>query len=67
MRIIFPMTRRALSLFLVAFLTLPALAAETRDLSPPDALAAVQAGKLTLIDVRTPQEWKETGEREQDV
>ena len=24
-------------------------------------IAAIQAGKLTLIDVRTPDEWKETG------
>lgn len=31
------------------------------DLSAPDALAAVQAGKLKLIDIRTPAEWRETG------
>ncbi|MDP1904753.1 MAG: rhodanese-like domain-containing protein [Pseudomonadota bacterium] len=31
------------------------------DLSAPDALAAARAGKLTLIDIRTPAEWRETG------
>ncbi|MBL8480468.1 MAG: rhodanese-like domain-containing protein [Sterolibacteriaceae bacterium] len=31
------------------------------DLSAPDAAAAVAAGKITLIDIRTPPEWKETG------
>lgn len=37
----------------------PALAAP--DLNPPEALAAAQAGKVKLIDIRTPQEWRETG------
>lgn len=31
------------------------------DLSAPDALAAARAGKLRLIDIRTPAEWRETG------
>jgi rhodanese-related sulfurtransferase len=31
------------------------------ELSAPDALAAMQAGKLTLVDIRTPEEWRETG------
>ncbi len=31
------------------------------DLAAPDAAAAVAAGKITLIDIRTPPEWKETG------
>lgn len=31
------------------------------DLSAPDALAAAQAGKLRLIDIRTAKEWRETG------
>ena len=30
-------------------------------LSAPDAYAQAQAGKLTLIDVRTPDEWRKTG------
>ncbi|MDP1735584.1 MAG: rhodanese-like domain-containing protein [Sulfuritalea sp.] len=31
------------------------------DLGAPEAAAQVQSGKLTLIDIRTPPEWKETG------
>jgi len=31
------------------------------ELSAPDAYAAVAAGKLTLIDIRTPAEWRATG------
>lgn len=31
------------------------------DLTAPEAAAAVAAGKITLIDIRTPPEWKETG------
>ncbi len=31
------------------------------DMTAPDAAAAVAAGKITLIDIRTPPEWKETG------
>ena len=30
-------------------------------LTAPDAYAQAQAGKLTLIDVRTPDEWRKTG------
>jgi len=37
----------------------PALA--DPDLAAPDAAAAVAAGRITLIDIRTPPEWKETG------
>ena len=33
----------------------------TPDMAAPDAAAAVAAGKITLIDIRTPPEWKETG------
>ena len=31
------------------------------DLAAPEAAAQVGAGKITLIDIRTPPEWKETG------
>ncbi|MCX7149971.1 MAG: rhodanese-like domain-containing protein [Rhodocyclales bacterium] len=31
------------------------------DLGAPEAAAQAQAGKLILIDIRTPPEWKETG------
>ncbi|MCF8150382.1 MAG: rhodanese-like domain-containing protein [Sulfuritalea sp.] len=37
------------------------LASAEPDLSAPDASAAVAAGKLTLVDIRTPPEWKQTG------
>jgi len=30
-------------------------------LAAPDAYAQAQAGKLTLIDIRRPDEWKQTG------
>ena len=31
------------------------------DLSAPEAAVQAQSGKLVLIDIRTPPEWKETG------
>lgn len=39
--------------------TLPAWAFEL--MSAPDARKAVQAGEIILIDVRSPDEWRETG------
>jgi rhodanese-related sulfurtransferase len=30
-------------------------------LTAPEALARAQAGELTLIDIRTPDEWRQTG------
>jgi rhodanese-related sulfurtransferase len=43
---------------LACFTLLPAHAA---DVSAPEAQAALEAGKLTLIDIRTPPEWRQTG------
>lgn len=37
------------------------LAHAAPDIDAPQAAAAVSAGKVTLIDIRTPAEWKETG------
>ena len=37
------------------------LALANPDLTAPEAAAALAAGKVTLIDIRTPPEWKETG------
>lgn len=37
------------------------LALAVPDMTAPDAAAAVADGKITLIDIRTPPEWKETG------
>lgn len=31
------------------------------ELSAPEALAAAQAGQLKLVDIRTPEEWRQTG------
>lgn len=31
------------------------------DLAAPEAYAAASAGKVRLIDIRTPQEWRQTG------
>jgi rhodanese-related sulfurtransferase len=47
--------------FAVALLAAAGFAHATPDLAAPDAAAAVAAGKITLIDIRTPPEWKETG------
>ena len=48
----------ALSLILA---TEAGVALANPDLTAPEAAAAVAAGKITLIDIRTPPEWKETG------
>ena len=49
-----------LRIFIVALLLLSGhLCAQ--EMSAPDAFEAVRAGKLILIDIRTPPEWKQTG------
>lgn len=50
---------RLFPFLLAALLAAPALAEP--NLSAPEALAAARAGKLTLIDIRTPAEWRATG------
>ena len=47
--------------FALALLAAAGFARATPDLAAPDAAAAVAAGKITLVDIRTPPEWKETG------
>ena len=47
--------------FALVLLAAAGFARATPDLAAPDAAAAVAAGKITLIDIRTPPEWKETG------
>jgi rhodanese-related sulfurtransferase len=56
---ILKMTRRGL----LACLALASLTSAWAgaDMSAPDALAASQAARLMLIDVRTPGEWQQTG------
>jgi rhodanese-related sulfurtransferase len=50
--------RQLISAVLACLVALPAAAA---DISAPDAQTALEAGKLTLIDIRTPPEWRQTG------
>jgi rhodanese-related sulfurtransferase len=35
--------------------------AHAQEITAPEAHEALQQGKLTLIDIRTPMEWKQTG------
>lgn len=51
-------------LLIASVLALPLVSGHSRaepDLSAPDAFAAAGEGKLRLIDIRTPQEWRQTG------
>lgn len=51
-------------LFLAGSLVLPAscvLAQAPTTLTPREALEAARAGRLLLIDIRTPAEWRDTG------
>lgn len=58
----FPRTLQPQALVLFAALSLTACLAEAGPtLSARDALDQVQAGAITLIDVRTPGEWRQTG------
>jgi rhodanese-related sulfurtransferase len=45
-------------LLLAAFVALPAAA---QQLNAPEAFEAARSGKLRIIDIRTPPEWKQTG------
>jgi rhodanese-related sulfurtransferase len=59
------MFAQRLSTAAAAALMLLSINACSRDSGPalaaPDAYAQAQAGKLTLIDIRRPDEWKQTG------
>jgi rhodanese-related sulfurtransferase len=44
--------------FLIAFV---AFATHAQEMTAPEAHEAASAGKVTLIDIRTPPEWKQTG------
>jgi rhodanese-related sulfurtransferase len=54
-----------LSAAAAAALTLLSISACSREAGPtlaaPDAYAQAQAGQLTLIDIRRPDEWRQTG------
>jgi rhodanese-related sulfurtransferase len=50
------------AVFLAASLVLAtSIACAEPNLSAPEALTAASEGKVRLIDIRTPQEWRETG------
>ncbi len=49
------------SRILAISMALSALPAHAQEMSAPEAYEAVRSGKITLIDIRTPPEWKETG------
>lgn len=40
---------------------LPLAASAEPDMTAPEALEAARSGKIRLIDIRTPQEWRQTG------
>jgi rhodanese-related sulfurtransferase len=54
-------SRRGAIAWLAAFTLTPTFAATGLEMSAPDALAQVKAGKLRLVDIRTPAEWQQTG------
>lgn len=56
----FPRPLIVLTVTLAVLIGSPVLAEEV-VLSAPEASARASAGKLTLIDLRTPEEWRETG------
>jgi rhodanese-related sulfurtransferase len=51
--------RRVAGLVALLLVTAPAFAGP--DISAPEAMAASGAGGVKLIDIRTPQEWRQTG------
>jgi rhodanese-related sulfurtransferase len=53
--------RFLLSFVLLLSLAGPALAGEIKTISAPDALEAARQGKVVLVDIRQPEEWKQTG------
>lgn len=52
---------RFLPLLGVALLLAAPLARAEPDMTAPQALAAARSGKVRLIDIRTPAEWRQTG------
>lgn len=53
--------RTLLAASIAATLTPVAAMADQSTISAADALAAVQAGTMILVDVRRPEEWMQTG------
>ena len=57
----FPTLHRHAAALFTALLLTAGLAEAGPTLSPPEAHDQAKAGTLTLIDIRTPAEWRETG------
>ena len=55
------LTRRALLVGIAASALVSPLSAEPRKMSVSDAHAAAGRGDILLLDIRTRQEWRETG------
>lgn len=53
--------RRVFVLLLLLACSMATPAQAEPDMSAPEAFAAASAGKVRLIDIRTPQEWRQTG------
>jgi len=45
----------------VLFLSASGVLAEVQKMSAPEALKALDDGQIVLLDIRSPQEWKQTG------
>jgi len=56
----FPLKRQALALFTALLLT-ACLSEAGPTLTAPEANDQARTGALTLIDIRTPEEWRQTG------
>ena len=54
------LTGAASALLALSLATSPAFAGQT-VITAPDAYVAAKAGKIILVDIRTPQEWAQTG------
>lgn len=52
---------RRMATVLLFMLLAPLCWADTAFISPADAFTQAQAGKLTIIDVRTREEWRQSG------
>jgi rhodanese-related sulfurtransferase len=60
-----PLPIATVQLLILALLSLTLLGAcqtsQGPTLTAPEALTRTQAGELTLVDIRTPKEWRQTG------
>lgn len=56
---VFPIRAGLLAAVFLMALAMPG--ARAADISAPDAAAMMQSGKVTLIDIRRPEEWRQTG------